>query len=59
MNVKTFYFNTGVYIWDNPHIPGGINSENGVIVIPFDCEDIPDNVEFKFASDYDDLEIQL
>ena len=50
-----FFFNTGVKIWVNPHIKGGIDSGNGTVVIPFHCDDVPDNAEFMFASDYEDL----
>lgn len=49
--LKTFYFNTGVKIQDNPHIKGGIDSGNGTVVIPFDCEDVPENATFKYACD--------
>lgn len=52
---KTFHFNTGVKIWDNPHITGGIDSGNGTVVIPFDCQDVPDNATFAFACDNDNL----
>lgn len=54
--MKTFYFNTGVKIWTNPHIKGGIDSGNGTVVIPFDCDNVPDNAVFMFASDNPYLE---
>lgn len=31
--MNKFRFNTGVNINDNPHIPGGIDSGNGIVVI--------------------------
>ena len=56
--MKTFYFNTGVRPFDhNP--PAGMafmkgfkDSGNGVYVIPFDCEDVPDNAIFQYACDH-------
>lgn len=48
--MNTFYFNTGVKRNDNPHV--GVDSGNGVMVIPFDCEDVPSNAKFAFASNY-------
>ena len=51
---RTFYFNTGVrpYI----HVPTVKLSEGqvlrgGTVQIPFDCEDVPENAEFKFGCD--------
>lgn len=49
-------FNTGVKIWDNPHIKGGVNSENGTVVIPFECEDVPKNAIFLYACNNGKLE---
>jgi hypothetical protein len=57
--MKTFYFNTGVRIYDhNPPVPlckGQISSPNGVKIIPFDCDDVPDNATFRFACDNPNL----
>lgn len=53
---KTFYFNTGVRVY--AHTPpvhvgkGEIVDGNGVKLIPFDCDDVPDNAIFKFACDH-------
>lgn len=50
--MKTFRFNTGVKVQNNPNGPiGGILDGNGVWYIPFDCEDVPDNVVFVYACD--------
>lgn len=49
--MRTFFFNTGVKIWVNSSISGGIDSGNGTVVIPFDCEDVPENATFKYACD--------
>ena len=49
--MKTFYFNTGVKIWNNPHIPGGIDSGNGTVVIPFDCADVPEGAKQLYCCD--------
>jgi hypothetical protein len=49
--MKTFYFNTGVKISVNPHIKGGIDSGNGIVVIPFQCYNVPDNATFLHACD--------
>lgn len=59
--MKTFHFNTGVKPFN--HTPpagmafmkGFIDSGNGVYVIPFDCEDVPDGATFKFACDNPNL----
>lgn len=48
--MKTFHFNTGVNCrTTEQHVSEGIDSGNGVIVIPFDCEDVPERAEFAFA----------
>lgn len=55
--MKTFYFNTGVRPFDhNP--PAGMafmkgfkDSGNGVYVIPFEVEDVPDDATFIGACD--------
>jgi len=55
-NMKTFRFNTGVrpYSFSPPvHVmKGNIVDGNGVMQIPFDCEDVPDNAVFEFACDH-------
>lgn len=49
--MKKFYFNTGVSIDNNPHIKGGIDSGNGTVIVPFECENVPDDAIFLFACD--------
>ena len=56
MSMKTFNFDTGVKVYNNPHGPnGGKLSTNGVWVIPFDCEDVPEGSTFLYASGTDNL----
>lgn len=59
--MKKFTFNTGVRPFDH-HPParmafmkGFEDSGNGVYVIPFYCEGVPDGVTFKFACDDPDF----
>lgn len=50
--MKTFYFNTGVKPENRQGVglcPGQI--WRGTLQIPFDCDDVPDNAVFQFASD--------
>jgi hypothetical protein len=52
MNMKTFYFDTGVVPYG--HIPPIVLSEGevwrgGTKQIPFQCEDVPDDAIFQFA----------
>lgn len=54
MAMRTFYFSTGVPI-NTPNAIKGVISPNGVIKIPFQCEDVPENAIFKFACDYKEL----
>jgi hypothetical protein len=54
MAMRTFYFPTGVSI-NTPNAIKGVISPNGVIKIPFQCEDVPENAIFKFACDYPNL----
>lgn len=50
IEMKTFRFNTGVKIHNNPKGPnGGILDGNGVWYIPFDCDNVPDNAVFIHA----------
>lgn len=49
--MRTFHFNTGVHISVNSAIKGGINSGNGIVVIPFDCKDVPERAIFMYACD--------
>ena len=55
--MKEFTFNTGVRPFDhNPpagmaFIKGFRDSGNGVYVIPFYCENVPEKAIFKFACD--------
>ena len=53
--MNKFRFNTGVKIWDNPHILGGIDSGNGTVVIPFEA-DAPKDAKLAFLSDSPDLD---
>lgn len=55
--MRKFNFNTGVKIWVNPHIKGGIDSGNGTVVIPFEC-DVPENATFLYACDNPNLHPQ-
>lgn len=59
---RTFYFDTGVrpgiplnerHIKDAKPVPlmTGQVWRNGTMQIPFDCEDVPENVSFAFARD--------
>lgn len=52
--MKTFYFNTGVQPYKhNPPVPlcEGHVMRGGTMQIPFDCEDVPANATFVYASD--------
>ena len=49
------FFNTGVKIWNNSSIRGGIDSGNGTVVIPFECEDVPKDATFMYACDNPNL----
>ena len=57
MNIEqTFLFDTGVRAEElrNPPYrpyPGHKLSPNGVVVIPFTCEDVPAGATFAFAAD--------
>jgi hypothetical protein len=53
--MNKFTFNTGVKIWDNPHILGGVDSGNGTIVIPFEAN-APKDSKLAFLSDSPDLD---
>ncbi len=53
--MNEFRFNTGVKIWDNPNISGGVDSGNGTIVIPFEA-DAPKDAKLAFLSDCSDLD---
>jgi len=55
--MKKFQFNTGVRPFSHT-LPAGMafmkgfeNSGNGVYVIPFYCDNVPDNATFKHACD--------
>lgn len=49
--MKTFFFDTGVKLHNNPNGPiGGVLSRNSVWQIPFECADVPDGSIFVFAS---------
>ncbi len=55
--IKEYQFNTGVKPFDfNPHagmafMDGFRDSGNGVYVIPFTCEEVPENYKFLLACD--------
>lgn len=55
--IKTYQFNTGVrpFDFDPPAamalMNGFVDSGNGVYVIPFRCEEVPDNYKFILACD--------
>lgn len=54
--MKTFYFNTGVSITSGSTLTKGqIWSPNGVKLIPFECEDVPEGATFAFACDNPNL----
>ena len=55
--MRKFHFNTGVKPFEHSP-PAGMafmdgfeDNGNGVYVIPFYCEDVPDNAIFAYASD--------
>lgn len=49
---KTFYFSTGVKMTTSTYLAkGDIWSPNFVRLIPFECENVPDNASFAFACD--------
>jgi hypothetical protein len=49
--MKRFYFNTGVKYSDYPYLCEGQIERGGTKQIPFDCEDVPEGAQFKFACD--------
>ncbi len=53
--IRTFCFDTGVKVYaftpPIPVQPGNIVSANGILLIPFQCEDVPERAIFKFACD--------
>ena len=55
--IKEYWANTGVkpFDYDPPagmaFLDGFINSGNGVYVIPFTCEEVPENYKFEMACD--------
>lgn len=62
--MKTFYFNTGVRVHvmeyadkgrPKYYAPTDVISPNGVRLIPFDCEDVPETATFKFCAPSPDL----
>jgi len=56
--MKTFYFDTGVKRELHSNLilmKGQFWSSNNVKIIPFDCDDVPDNAFFKFACDNPNL----
>ena len=53
--MNEFWFNTGAKVNDNPHIEGGIDSGNGVVVIPFEAN-APKNAKLAFLSNYSNLD---
>jgi len=63
-NIRTFYFNTGVNPANvhNPEFPYEYHKRvgnvirNGVLQIPFDCENVPENATFKFLTSNPELD---
>jgi len=57
MSLKRFLFQTGVQVYKltNPtyrHREGNLVQPNGVLAIPFFCEDVPENATFVYACDH-------
>lgn len=50
-NIRTFQFNTGVKYSDYPFLSKGQTVSGDAKVIPFNCEDVPQNAKFEFACD--------
>jgi hypothetical protein len=49
---QKFRLNTGVQ-WDGGPVPKGQElAPNGVLVVPFYCENVPEGSKFIFASDH-------
>lgn len=62
MATKRFYFNTGVRPENVINFPYEYhrkvgNTINGTLLIPFDCENIPEGATFKFGADNPELAI--
>lgn len=55
MAKRTFFFNTGVRPYNNPHLYGKQVWRNGTKQIPFTCENVPENAHFQFACDNPNL----
>lgn len=59
--LKEYVFDTGVkpFSFDPPaamaSLPGYRDSGNGVYVVPFTCEEVPEEYKFEFASDFPDI----
>lgn len=58
--MKTFYFNTGVKPSNVVNFPYDYhqrvgNKIMGTLVIPFDCEDVPEGAKFAFACNNPEL----
>ena len=52
MAIREFQFNTGVKLENNRMGPlKGRLAPNGVWVIPFECDDVPEGATFEFACD--------
>lgn len=53
-NQRTFMFNTGVRVYAHtppvPVMPGNV-VRDGILQIPFDCENVPSDATFVFACD--------
>ena len=54
--MKTFYFDTGVRVHGHTPparvTPGNVVSSNGILMVPFDCEGVPENALFECACDH-------
>jgi hypothetical protein len=60
--MQTYYFNTGVEPHKVINFPYDYHKEKGNVIrgtllIPFDCEDVPENARFLFATDVEDMNV--
>ena len=55
--MKTFYFNTGVKAYNSSYMAkNDIRNCHGERLIPFDCDNVPENATLKYLCDNPDLE---
>lgn len=54
--MRTFFFDTGVKVYNfSPPVrvpKGDVISSNGIHLVPFDCDDVPERATFRFACDH-------